>query len=752
MTSISMRLQTKLYSPRQRSRLVQRTDLLGWLHAHDQHPLTLVSAPAGFGKTTLISAWVTQTERGVAWLSLDHEDNDLTRFLTYLLAALQTCRPDLGTTMLALLAAPQAPPASALLTILLNELNADVTPLLLVLDDYHLIETQPIHDALTFLIDHMPPTLQLVIISRFDPPLPLARWRVRNQLAEVRADDLRFAAAEATAFLNDAMGLMLSAAEITALETRTEGWIAGLHLAALSLQGSDDAAEFIRTFSGSHRHVLSYLVEEVLNRHPADTLDFLFQTSIPERMSAGLCNVLTGRNDSQQIFGKLEQANLFLIPLDYDGTWYRYHHLFAEVLRNRLRQSDQTRETVLYQRASDWCAAAGLLDEAMRYTLAANDLERATAIVEQHGIALLMSSQVALVYSWLQLIPKPLIDSRPLLALVAAWVFMAARNFDALEHLLNYVPALQATDLSEDAYGQILILRACLASGRGESEQVVAYARQGLPRLHETSLGLRATALLMISYGLVLAGDWLAAEPILKETIAVGEAGGNLHNAVIGYCILSKLELRRGEVAKAQQILQMALHMATQPGQPPLPITGLIYIGLGVLWVNQGMYQQAAAYLQRGEALARACFELTELVHGWQAQVKLHLALAHPEQALQVVDAADEWLGQIVVPHFVRQHMLAALRTLRVSATQPPAPLARTAATASQEPVEPLSERELEVLNLVSQGLSNSDIARKLIVTVGTVKKHLNNIFGKLHVSSRTQAIGRGRELGLLRP
>jgi ATP/maltotriose-dependent transcriptional regulator MalT len=404
-----------------------------------------------------------------------------------------------------LLAAPQAPPPSAVLTILLNELNADVAPLLLVLDDYHLIETQTIHGALTFLIDHLPATLQLVIISRFDPPLPLARWRVRNQLAEVRADDLRFASAEATAFLNDAMGLTLSAAEITALETRTEGWIAGLHLAALSLQGRGDAAEFIRAFSGSHRHVLSYLVQEVLNHHPADTLNFLFQTSILERMSASLCDAVTGRNDSQQLLEQLEQANLFMIPLDHDRTWYHYH-------------------------------------------------------------------------------------TRPILSLVAAWIYMAARDLDALEHVMNDIPTLQATDLNEELQSQRLILRACLAIFHGEFGQAIAYARDGLALVPATNLGLRAIALFSIGLGLAQTYDWLGAESVLEETIVVGKAGGNIHNTVMAYSWLSKLQIARGDVAQALQTFQDALHTATQPGQPPLPVVGLIYIGLGTIWVDQGRY------------------------------------------------------------------------------------------------------------------------------------------------------------------
>jgi ATP/maltotriose-dependent transcriptional regulator MalT len=355
-------------------------------------------------------------------------------------------------------------------------------------------------------------------------------------------------------------------------------------------------------------------------------------------------------------------------------------------------------------------------------------IKRATAIVEQHGIGLLMRSQITLVNNWLQRLPAALLEARPLLALVAAWTYMAARDLDALEHVLNVTPALQAADLSAEVQSQLLIFRACLAIFRGEFVQAVAYARQGLPLVPATNLGVRATALLMIGSGLAQANDWLGAEPILAETTRVGKAGGNLHNAVVAYCMLGKLQIARGDVAQALQTLHEALHAATQPGQPPLPVVGLIYIGLGTIWVDQGRYDQAALYLQRGEVLAKACFELSELINGWRAQVKLHRALANPDQAAHVLDEAETWLSQIMLPQFMRQQMLAALHTLRNPLTQPLEPLTRLAVTASSQGlVEPLSERELEVLKLVSQGLSNSDIAHKLIVTVGTVKKHLNN-------------------------
>ena len=330
-------LQTKLYIPPPRLNLVARPTITAKLRAGALHPLTLIAAPAGFGKTTLVSEWIAQTRASGAWLSLDDDDNEPTRFLTYLIAALQRQQPEIGAAAQGLLTAPQAPPPKAILTLLLNDLSTLAAPLVLVLDDYHLITTPAIHEALAFFVDHLPPAFHLVITSRIDPPLPLARWRVRNQLTELRIDDLRFHAQEVVTFFNEVMGLALTTAEIATLETRTEGWIAGLQLAALSLQGRTDVAGFIQAFSGSHRHVFDYLVEEVLNQRPEGTLEFLLQTSILERLSAPLCDVVTDDTASHTLLQRLEQANLFLIPLDDEGIWYRYHHLFAEVLRSRLQ-------------------------------------------------------------------------------------------------------------------------------------------------------------------------------------------------------------------------------------------------------------------------------------------------------------------------------------------------------------------------------------------------------------------------------
>jgi LuxR family maltose regulon positive regulatory protein len=329
-------LTTKLYIPPPRPRAVLRPHLVERLNEGLLHKLTLISAPAGFGKTTLVSEWVAGLQRPVAWLSLDQEDSDPIRFLAYIVAALQTVAPQIGREMTALLQSPQPPPPEAILTVLLNEITLLPNSFVLILDDYHLIGTKPVDLALTFLLEHLPPQMHLVITTREDPQLPLARLRARGQLTELRAADLRFTTSEAAEFLNQAMGLSLSVADITAMENRTEGWIAGLQLAALSIQGHQDASGFIRALAGDHRYIVDYLVEEVLQRQPDSIRSFLLQTAILDQLNGPLCDAITGQAGSQARLEALERGNFFVIPLDDKRHWYRYHHLFAEVLQAHL--------------------------------------------------------------------------------------------------------------------------------------------------------------------------------------------------------------------------------------------------------------------------------------------------------------------------------------------------------------------------------------------------------------------------------
>ncbi len=406
-------LATKLYVPPARLNGVPRPRLVERLDEGAGCRLTLISAPAGFGKTTLVSEWLAGRKSPVAWLSLDEGDNDAARFLAYLVAALQTTAPGLGRGLLAALQSSQPPSTETLLTSLLNELASMAGSCVVVLDDYHVIDSPMVDQALVFLVEHLPPQMHIVIATREDPRLPLARLRARGQLTELRAADLRFTPAEAADFLNRVMGLGLSAENISALEARTEGWIAGLQLAAISMQGHKDAASFIRSFTGSHRFVLDYLVEEVLQQQPESIQAFLLRTSVLDRMCGALCEaVLCDPSVSgQETLEALERANLFIVPLDNERHWYRYHHLFAELLRQRLQQGGSVDE--YHIRASQWYQDNGLGLEAFQHAVAANDIDRAQRLIEARGTALHLPGATTAVLSWLESLPESVLDARP---------------------------------------------------------------------------------------------------------------------------------------------------------------------------------------------------------------------------------------------------------------------------------------------------------------------------------------------------
>ena len=432
-------LATKLYRPPRRPGVVSRPNLILRLNEglSASRKLTLVSAPAGFGKTTLVSEWAACCKRPVAWLSLDAGDNDPTCFLTYVVAALQTVAPKIGKRVLGILHATQnqPPPIELLLTTLLNELTTISEDFILVLDDYHILDAKQIDNALTFLIEHMPPQMHLIIATREDPNLPLARLRARGQLTELRATDLRFTPAEAAEFLNR-MGLNLSAEDIAALEARTEGWIAGLQLAAISMQGHQDAASFIKSFTGSHHFVLDYLIEEVLHQQPESIQTFLVRTSILDRLCGTLCDTVLGSPSAfgQETLEYLERANLFIVPLDNERRWYRYHHLFGELLRKRLGQNLVPGEIAgLHIQASEWYEQHGFPSDAIYHAFAVEDFERVAKLAELNWPAMNESVQSIKWLGWLKKLPEEIIRARPVLCVNCAWAFLNAGELEAAE-------------------------------------------------------------------------------------------------------------------------------------------------------------------------------------------------------------------------------------------------------------------------------------------------------------------------------
>src|SRR5438105_675409 len=418
-------LETKLYVPKWRRGLVPRPRLSERLNRGAESKLTLVSAPAGFGKTTLLADWLAAVAvdgRTVTWLSLDQSDNYPASFWTYLIAALQTADPHIGASAISLLQSPQPPPIEAVLSLLLNELSGMPTDVVLVLDDYHVIDARDIHDGMVFLLDHLPPPLHLVIASRADPPLSLARLRARGELVEIRAADLRFTPDEAAVYLNQAMGLDLPAHDLAVLEDRTEGWIAALQLAALSVKGREDTATFIAGFSGDDRYIVDYLVEEVLKRQPDQIRQFLLQTSVLDRLNGMLCDAVTGQDSGpgNGMLEALERANLFVVPLDDRRRWYRYHHLFADVLHARLLVEQPEKVPELHRRASAWYERNGEMSEAIRHALAAGEFSKAADLIELAAPGLRRDRQEAALLGWLAALPDELLRCRPVLSNVFA--------------------------------------------------------------------------------------------------------------------------------------------------------------------------------------------------------------------------------------------------------------------------------------------------------------------------------------------
>ncbi len=510
-------LTTKLHIPVTRSEIVRRSRLIKKMDEGLNHKVSIISAPAGFGKTTLLSEWIAGCGLPVAWLSLDEGDNDPTSFLAYIVAALQTITLNTGKGVLAILQSPQPPPIESILITLLNEINTVPDDFVLVLDDYHLIDSKPVDDALTFLLEHLPPQMHLVIATREDPNLPLARFRARDQLTELRAADLRFTSSEASKFLNQVMGLDLSVEDCAALETRTEGWIAGLQLAALSMQGHQDTASFIKSFTGSHRFVLDYLMEEVLNQQSESIQYFLLRTSILSRLSGSLCDaILPNPSDSGQVtLDHLEQSNLFIVPLDNERHWYRYHHLFADLLRQRLGQI-LTRKEIdeMHIRASKWYESNGLVFEAFRHATAVNDIELAERLIENKAIGSHFRSVAIPILDWLGSLPKSALDARPQLLVRSATLAMMAGQTAGVEEKLQSAEAAfaiqtaaqetETDNQTRDLIGQIACARATLALVRYDPSAMITQANRALEYLYPDNLIYRFNANWALSLALMI--------------------------------------------------------------------------------------------------------------------------------------------------------------------------------------------------------------------------------------------------------
>jgi LuxR family transcriptional regulator, maltose regulon positive regulatory protein len=619
-------LATKLHVPQPRPGFLPRPRLVQRLAAGMTGDLVLVCAPAGFGKTSLLADWARGGQPRVVWLSLDPGDNDPARFWRYLAAALDPACAGLAQQVAALLGGPQ-PPLAAVVGAVVNALAAQPDQVALVLDDYHLVEAAPVRESVELLVGHLPPQLRLVLAGRADPPLPLARLRARGQLVELRERELRFTPEETAALLGEVVGLDLPAGSLAALAARTEGWVAGLQLAVLSLRGRSDPAEFVASFSGSHRYVLDYLTEEVLARQPEQLVRFLVESSVLERLCGPLCQAVTGRADSQGLLEQVERANLFLLPLDEVRGWWRYHQLFADLLRARLMQEHHPERVVgLHRAAAAWCEAHGLTDDAIRHALAAGDATWAARLVERHADALLLRSEEATLRRWLQGLPAELVRSRPRLCLAQAVAALIGDRLEAVEPLVAdaeraladrgdqpeepYEPSVgRATSLLANVPAAITLVRANLARNYGDADHATAFSQQAMTQLGEEDWLLRSFAEYYLAMADWLRGRLVEAEQALAGLVPEQLAAGERYFARLFYDLgqvrRAQVQRARGHLGAALGTYRQLLEVAAAPGQPAPPAAGIAQVGMAEVLYERGELDAALDHATQGVALAR---------------------------------------------------------------------------------------------------------------------------------------------------
>jgi LuxR family maltose regulon positive regulatory protein len=672
-------LGTKLYVPPVRSDLVSRPRLVERLDESLRlgRKLTLISAPAGFGKTTLTAEWLHSSNssiasRPMAWLSLDEGDNDPTRFFAYLLAALRQLDEGMGQATQSLLGSPHMPPTESLATTLVNDIAAIPAHFMLVLDDYQSIHNALIHDALSFLLDHQPLHMHLLIATRTDPPLPLPRLRVRGQMTEIRADDLRFTEEEAATFLNQALGLPLDAEKIAALEARTEGWIAGLQLAALSLRNCKDADAFIAAFSGDDRHVMDYLVEEVLSHQPSHVQAFLLQTSILERLCGPLCDAVVDWHvdagswtsdrpehptASQPVLEYLERANLFIVPLDNKRQWYRYHRLFADLLRHRLQAEHPDRLADLHRRASRWHEQVDDVEEAIHHALAIPDISLAVHLLEQHGSRVLDRGQIMTLLNWLQQIPDDMLCANPRLCTGCGWVYaltgqveMAERYVEAGQAALSafeplYIASMDHVVTHKEIQSDLMTIRAYCARLRGDSAGVIRHSQQALEQLPTDEYGTRAA--LALNLGLLHQEEWNldAARMAFSEAFEMAlKSEENIYVAVTALGLQGDLLTTQGNLQEAAECYRQAIELGAQglDAASPTPAICHGHLGLAEIYYQRNELAAATSHLEKAWESAQQIGNREMMVAVHMLRPRLALASGDPAQVEALLDQAEK--------------------------------------------------------------------------------------------------------------
>jgi LuxR family maltose regulon positive regulatory protein len=869
-------LKTKLYMPSVRTVHVTRPRLLDHLNkdlgldAIYTRKLTLICAPAGYGKTTLVVDWLNTLSLQIAWFSLDEGDNDPVRFLTYLITAIKEIHLEFGAAALEMLQSPQVPPPEILISTLLNEISAIESPFVLVLDDYHLIQTPLIHQHLNFLVEHLPPQMHMVIATREDPPLPLSRLRARGQLLEIRQMDIRFTLEETTSYLENVISRDLSSENIAAVERRTEGWVTGMQLLALSLQKHPDTNEFIRSFTGSDRYVLDYLFEEVFNRQAEGVQDFLLKTSILDNLSAGLCEAVTRRTDSGEILESLDHANLFILPKDQTQTWYRYHRLFLELLQHRLRMNSEISLQELHSKASQWYQDQGYLENAIQHALKGNDWERSAALICQVSDALLKGGAIVTMIKWFKKIPAEVIFSNPEYCLTHAWTLLLTGLVNEADPFLNAAEDMAGDDTL--LLGQIASAQAFQAQTLGDEPCLIERSELALRLLPEDDLSSRSILALNLGIAYWHNGEMANTERVLNEALPAARQTNNKYVEISALFFLARVYAVKGQLQRAFGFFSRIVDVPVR-----VPIVALAHLDLSAIHMEWNDLNNASLHLEKGMEMIGTGRNLEFQIAGLMQKARLQVAQGEVQGALDTLDectqiedvneipartrsrkaacavevciaagdldGATRWAERAVdeldAHPFYRYLYLTPVRLLLAQNKFPEAykllekayrsahqagwaygliaihlmqtlaapnnaaaldaitdalnlaqpekfmrsfvdggtglvPVLTEAARRGVHPqyvgdilsaiegqpgegdvtlppgIEPLSNRELEVLRLLAAGLTNRQIAEQLVVSISTVKSHVHHICGKLGVSNRSQAVARSRQLGLI--
>jgi LuxR family maltose regulon positive regulatory protein len=642
-------LATKLRPPRPRRTAVARPRLAGLAARSRQRALTLVSAPAGFGKTTLTADWFAG-ESATAWLSLDQSDDDPVRFWTYLLAAIESAWPELESDASTLLGNVGVP-LDVVVATLINDLEAASEDLVVVLDDYHVITSIEIHDSISFLIDHLPQQVRLVIATRADPPLALAALRASGDLLEVRAADLRFTPDEAATYLSQAMDLAVTPEDVALLEARTEGWIAALQLAALSMQKQDDPSAFVAEFAGDDRFILDYLADEVLEHQTPEVRSFLLDTSILARLTGGLCAAVTGQSDARSTLEELDRSNLFLVPLDDRRTWYRYHHLFGDVLRARLLDGDADHVRRLHVRASDWYASAGDQQEAISHALAGGAAERAAELLELAAPTMQRARQEAQLRSWLEALPPELYVDRPVLAMALVGARMSTGDVTDLDPLFEIIDAWLAGEATPIVFDELAhrrlpamasVHRAGLALLAGDTDATIQHASRVLELAHEEDRLQRGAAAALIGLAHWARGDLETARRRYVESITCFVEGDHLPDAMGCSIALADIQLAQGRLRDAQHTFEYALSRAE--ARPGLRGAADMHVGLALLAIERDDLDAAELHLRAGAELGEH-MGLPQHPYRWRvATARLHQVNGDLDAAAaKLAEAADRY-------------------------------------------------------------------------------------------------------------